>query len=76
MISKKEKKSAFNTPHLYMRRPTFIDGLASNFDLYNAKSINPHSSILYDFFGMKSDFDMVGKDFHQAIRKLKKELTL
>jgi len=76
MISRRNKKSDISVKNLYMKRPTFLDGLASNYDLYNAKTINPHSSTFYDIISIKSDFDMVGNDLYNAMKKFRKDLTI
>lgn len=68
MILKKIRAKIFNEPHYHMRTPTFMDGMASNYDLYNSGSIHYiNISPMNDLLGMKSDFDQVGQDFKKAI---------
>ncbi|MEX0813025.1 MAG: hypothetical protein WD048_12475 [Chitinophagales bacterium] len=65
MIELKNNKK----PSYYMRKPNFWDGLASLFDLYNARSIKLDLSFDEDIKAMKSDFDMVGHDLWYAVKK-------
>ncbi len=68
MIPTKHRKRLYSEPFYFIKRPTFLDGLASNYDIYNSRSINLHISPKIDSFCMKSDFDLVGRDLHHAIK--------
>ena len=69
MISEKHRSEIFTEPQYFLKRPTFIDGVASNFDLFNARRVQLHLSQKIDYLGMKSDFDLVGSFLHDAIKK-------
>lgn len=53
--------------------PSFGDGIASLFDLYNSRHFYIDLSFKEDVKAMKSDFDLVGQDLWIAFKKFEKE---
>ncbi len=46
-----------------------MNGLASLFDLYNARQVKIDFSFHEDVKAMKSDFDLVGEDLWVAVKR-------
>ena len=49
-------------------KPTFWDGVASLYDLYNIRSCHLDYHLYSDFQNIRQDFNDVGKDFYYAIK--------
>lgn len=71
----KNHKNRFSFRDTQIRRPSFFDGVASNYDLFNARPVKFDSSFMSDHFAMKSDFDLVGKDLQDAFREYHNDLS-
>lgn len=56
-------------PRCYIKKPSFLNGLASLFDLYNARQVKIDFSFYEDVKAMKSDFDLVGEDLWVAVKR-------
>lgn len=68
MLHKKEFRKRYRMIYRFYRRPTFITGLASLFDLYNAKPCQKiYLSYSDDFKILSNDFKTTGLDLQKSI---------